>query len=905
MKKILPLLLLLCYAVKSSGQGYANNWYFGNGAGISFVTTPPKVLEDGRLSTLEGCSTISDERGNLLFYTDGTTVYNKEHRVMSNGTELYGDPSSTQSAIIIPKPLDDRIFYIFTVDARVGDDVGYEGLNYSIVDFTSNSEGEVTEKNVKLLNYSSEKLSAVIKGCDSDTVWVVTFSSTDGDEGDLNTFYAWEVTSSGLMGRPVKSSFGINIGEERRGNLKFSPDGKKVASANAGSGLYLFDFDSQTGRFSNPTRLEQDLINFASYGVEFSPNNRFLYTTTYNDADIFQSPEENTTTLTQYDLDAADLEAGKVVIDDRKGYRGTLQLGPNGRIYKSMSTSYFEGQPYLSVIENPDLKAPACNYVHNAISLQGANSHQGLPPFNQSLFNTIDIINNGESTSLLNLCEDERYTLSFENLDNAVYKWYKNGELIAGANSNTLDIKPDANLNFPYEVVYELRLDPKNGTCEKIGRAYVGFYTYPQRVIDVELVQCEDSTKPTGLSIFNLNKAIPELTQGDDTLEVTFFSREDQASSPESAPLEPVGYKNSQPVETLYAKLTTPAGCFAVMPFQVHVSSTQARSATITICDENLNGLGNFDLNLAKEKLLEGRSNNVAVTFYSSENGALLELDRNRLQQIHTNRIPYAETVYARLQNNSGCFAIGQVNLEVLVRPKFELEDSYYCTNTFPQVLTIVPQFELDDSKNYSYQWMPEGLNTPNLTTNQTGVHTLTITDLTTGCSTSKSLTIEERGLASFENIEVTDLSSNNSILVEYSGNGEYVLALDDPEGPYQEGNFFENVNAGFHTVFIKSLEGCGTVSKEVSIIGFDKFFTPNGDGVNDYWQINGANELVQPQTDIFIFDRFGKLLNKISPIGLGWDGTVGGVPLPPTDYWFRAQLQDGRTVKGHFSLKR
>ena len=121
MKKI-TLLLFLFFTVFVFAQKEANYWYFGNNAGLHFLDDGTVVpLSDGNMTTNEGCSSISDAQGNLLFYTDGRTVWDKNHVIMPNGdylggTGLLGDPSSTQSGIIVPKADDPDIYYIFTVD---------------------------------------------------------------------------------------------------------------------------------------------------------------------------------------------------------------------------------------------------------------------------------------------------------------------------------------------------------------------------------------------------------------------------------------------------------------------------------------------------------------------------------------------------------------------------------------------------------------------------------------------------------------------------------------------------------------------------------------------------------------------------------------------------------------------
>ncbi|MEO8515687.1 MAG: T9SS type B sorting domain-containing protein [Flavobacterium sp.] len=105
--------------------------------------------------------------------------------------------------------------------------------------------------------------------------------------------------------------------------------------------------------------------------------------------------------------------------------------------------------------------------------------------------------------------------------------------------------------------------------------------------------------------------------------------------------------------------------------------------------------------------------------------------------------------------------------------------------------------------------------------------------------------------------------------------------------------------------VYIKDLNGCGTVPYDVSVLGIPSFFTPNGDSYNDYWNIQGTNSKLSATTTIHIFDRFGKLIRQISPSTQVWDGKFNGQSLPATDYWYSIVLGDGRIIKGHFALKR
>ncbi len=904
LRRIFFCLLLICSVLKLHAQGQANNWYFGGNAGLNFSSSTPTVLNNGKLSTLEGSATISDENGALLFYTDGTTVYRSDHSVMTNGENLYGNPSSTQSAIIIPQPNTPGVYYIFTIDTRVRQTDPNEGLNYSVVSFNSDPQGEVTLKNRKLLNYSSEKLSAVIKSCVTNSVWMVTFSSASGNEDFLTTLYAYEINSSGLQASPVKTNLRISV-EDHRGNLKFSPDGQKIALANMEDGLFLADFDPATGIASNVNQLAINGSNRAAYGVEFSPNNSYLYlnsSNNYNDP----LPGGHYSSLIQYDLAASNISGSQVLLDQQSYFRGSLQLAPNGKIYRALSLAYEVGLPYLGVIENPNNPGLASNYKDKAVNLGSGISYQGLPPFNQSLFNELDIIQNNEDTKKLALCEGSSYTLKYGAVPGATYSWYLNGTQIPSETNFFLNINQKTGVSLPYTENYEFRLDPNDGSCEKIGYAEVTYYALPVANGGARLVQCEDAANADGLSVFNLSEADEAFQAGDSNLVITYHPSFTQAILGIDA-IDPIGYENKSPSEILYAKITNPAGCSIAAALNLSVSSTAASSGVLENCDLSDTGFSEFNLRDADSQMIGASTGAPDVFYYLTERGALLE-DPNELLPIrYTNATQDFQTIYARVENANDCYAISSLDLQVNKRPDFTLpEEAFYCVALFPELQTYSPDYSnLDTSRSYTYLWLPEGQTTPDLQTNLIGDHTLRVTDDLTGCYRELTFTIDRKEAAIIEDIAVTDASENNTAVITISGSGAYEFTLDDPIGPYQDDNKFIGLLPGFHTVYVRSKEGCGIVEKQFSIIGFMKYFTPNGDGYHDTWQVQGISDMVQPGTVIRVFDRYGKLLKELNPLGLGWDGTFRGENLPSGDYWFDVLLEDGRIFKSHFTLKR
>jgi gliding motility-associated-like protein len=219
----------------------------------------------------------------------------------------------------------------------------------------------------------------------------------------------------------------------------------------------------------------------------------------------------------------------------------------------------------------------------------------------------------------------------------------------------------------------------------------------------------------------------------------------------------------------------------------------------------------------------------------------------------------------------------------------------------------------------YTYAWTLDGSpfaqTSASITITSGGTYEVTATNTSTGCETSKTIVVDESEFPLFDRDDLTvfDLTGNGSNRIEVLtgivalGIGDYEFSLDG--GPYQDTPIFEDVPPGIHQVSvrdkIRDKNGCGTKSIDVSVIGYPLYFTPNGNGKDDYWQVLGVNAVFQSQSLIYIFDRHGRLLAQIPTDGPGWDGTYNGTPMPADDYWFRVKLEDGRTFTGHFSLMR
>ena len=183
-------------------------------------------------------------------------------------------------------------------------------------------------------------------------------------------------------------------------------------------------------------------------------------------------------------------------------------------------------------------------------------------------------------------------------------------------------------------------------------------------------------------------------------------------------------------------------------------------------------------------------------------------------------------------------------------------------------------------------------------------------TGVDTECSASKEFEVIASGPAVIEAVALSNNAQGLRIVINAVGTGDYEYALNQENGTYYDSPIFDALPTEEHTIFVRDKNGCGTVSRvvarDVSVEDFPRFFTPNGDGYNDFWQFvppNDDGEIII--ATIFIFDRQGRLLVQIDPTTKGWDGNYQGRPLPSSDYWYKAISLNRKAIKGNFTLKR
>ncbi|MBA6156551.1 T9SS type B sorting domain-containing protein [Tenacibaculum sp. S7007] len=945
MKKLLLFLLtLLTFNLYS--QKEANTWYFGRNAGIDFNTSPPSALTDGKLNTDEGCSTISDENGNLLFYSDGIKVWTARHELMrySDGRiadNLQGNPSSSQSGLIVPNPEDKNIYYIFTVGTDFVGNSGYPrnpGFNYYTVDIDKGDGGEIIAGPINLSDGRdaawSEKISAV-QGKDCTEFWILSIVQ--------DTFYAYKIDKNGIdSSNPITSpsSYFLN---DKRGYLKVSPNGNKVALAdfNPSGSLVLYDFDNLTGKIiSNGVILTSPTQDGAPYGVEFSQESRKLYASNY-------SASSNSNKVFQFNLLTTDIAQSKTLITEQNGFRGALQLGPNQKIYFSLP-----GGSFLGAINNIEEEPNNVTYNPQEINLNGQISSQGLPPFIQSFFAPVNLIDTTTGNVLNNtnqtFCIGDSYMIEPElNLASSTYTWFKDGTEIAKTRILTTN-----NTNFG-SGLYEVKIE-STSECGKTytGKIQINFEPKPSINKIPTYIQCDfDSNTVDGFASFNLESKEIELVNNTSNLVFDFFETSDITFQ---NPINKNNYTNTIATNhTVMVRVTnTITKCYQTELIDLQVNPTGLTSYNdeyLCELDKNTsdpdakfsigtnNSIFNFDsktqqiINDSGGALSEATHN---FEYYRTSNDASL--------QINQITPPYEDylfknnsDVYVRVSNKgvNSCEAVGRFKIfvEKIPAPQGNLDKSILCIDNprmNPQLRTIELNADTGNSSD-TYKWYLDGFLIPGETNaihnaNSAGEYKVeayrVYPNINQPCIGYNTFYVKESNKALIVSIKSTDDNDNpinNKIEIIVNGIGDYEYALNSTSlSDFTKGDknltfTFTEIPPGLNSISIRDRNDCGIVSSEqISTIYFQRHLTPNGDTHNDTWNILGVDNDFYQSVNVQIFDRYGKLIKTITDKNdPGWDGIYNGKILPSNDYWYNAELLDinGKIRKksGHFSLLR
>ena len=535
-----------------------------------------------------------------------------------------------------------------------------------------------------------------------------------------------------------------------------------------------------------------------------------------------------------------------------------------------------------------------------------------------------DDINTGDAQEVFDLTDNEIYILNGELGVTPTYHTAL-GDAEAGTNA-IVDPTMYTNTSTP-QTIY-VRVTNNVTGCYTVVDFDIIVNPLPAVVAVTDFIICEVNSD--GFAQFDLDSKDAEVLNGQDPAlyNVTYHATQAGADNLTGALVSP--YTNTSNPQQIFVAITnTVTGCSISTPsFNIEVqegalANSDMDAIAYTICDNigDNDGFGQFDLTTQDAEVLDGQSPlNYTVTYYAT----LAEAESG------TNPIPYTyentgnpQVIYARVDNDtpdvlgmdsSICYAVTELTLQVDLLPIFDLEDSYtLCLDTNGTEVISPPVLDTGlSTADYTFEWSLDGVVLPgetgsSLTATQGGAYSVLVTNIATGCTNTDSAEVEVSSPPTVEATVTTQAFSENHVIVAVAtGDGVYEYSLDN--GPWQSSGTFENVSWGEHVVTARDINGCGEASDTVMVMDYPLYFTPNGDGYHDTWNIIGIAG--QPNAKIYIFDRYGKLLKQLSPSGAGWNGTYNGEPMPTSDYWFTVEYDEPNTgvrkeFKAHFTLKR
>ncbi|XMO86976.1 choice-of-anchor L domain-containing protein [Algibacter sp. AS12] len=506
------------------------------------------------------------------------------------------------------------------------------------------------------------------------------------------------------------------------------------------------------------------------------------------------------------------------------------------------------------------------------------------------------------------------FDLTFYNLDTITTDF----EVLDRVKSNLIinyfediaDINQDDGLDNSNEITDPTSLDSEAKTVYiKITNTLTGCFTLVPIELNVDLPPvintvnnipiCDNDTKTYDLTDVN------SLVVDDPTLVTISYHVTEQEAIDNVAPIGNTFNYTASSHEIFIRISDIITSCPIVTSFvlEINQNPTANRPPDLVICDDDFDGEQDFDLTDNNNAILGSLSaSNHSITFYDNLDNAETETDA--LSNNYTSSTE--KTIFVRLENRTtGCFNTTQFDLLVNPKPEIPLEEIVPLCNDEP--LLVVADTGVPGDQ---YLWST-GARTSEIiiAPEDIGNYSVTVTRPNTvgsDCSTTHDFEVIPSEEAEITLTSTVNFADPNRITVEINNGriGDYVFILDG--GEPQISNIFNDVSFGRHLVTVRDLNGCMDISQPVFVFDIPKFVTPNNDNAYDTWHIIGADQL--PGTEVYIYNRHGKLLKMLPYNSIGWDGTFNGQNMPSDDYWFSADIvQNGETfnIKGHFALKR
>ena len=545
-----------------------------------------------------------------------------------------------------------------------------------------------------------------------------------------------------------------------------------------------------------------------------------------------------------------------------------------------------------------------------------------------------DDTSSGDGLEVFDLTIDEVFILNGELGVTATY--HETLEAAESGENAIIDSQTYTNIETPLQTIY-VRITNDLTGCYTLVDFNIIVHPLPLASTVSDLIACELDTDDVFDFDLEQQSSLILGAQDPTIFEVTYHTSLTDAEQGINFLGSP--YTNISDPELIYVSVVnTDTGCRNTqLQFSLEVHEAAQASDPLEVyvlCDDNVETDGDpsndsveFDLSVQDAFVLDGQDPlNYTVSYYADQADA--DQGINALSTLYENQVN-PQVIIARVDNDiqvlddtgalvdsSICYATSLVTLQVDPLPIVLIDMDYIlCVDT--NGTQVLAPLEIDTgllASDYTFIWSDAtgavvGTGS-SYAPSQGGTYSLEVFDATlfTQCAAPVEVftVIESAPPVLTAQVSTAAFASSHVIEALATGQGIYEYSLD--QGPWGDSGMFVDVTPGEHVVTARDLNGCGETQVVVYVIDYPLYFTPNGDGYNDTWNIVGLAN--QNSAKILIFDRFGKLLKQISPSGPGWDGTYNGAQLPSSDYWFTLDYTDPTTgnpeiLRAHFSLKR
>ncbi|RRO17398.1 T9SS type B sorting domain-containing protein [Flavobacteriaceae bacterium 14752] len=493
------------------------------------------------------------------------------------------------------------------------------------------------------------------------------------------------------------------------------------------------------------------------------------------------------------------------------------------------------------------------------------------------------------------LCQGETLNLQIDNDEATSIRWFFEGQLINDTDNN-ITVSEDA---FG-EGQYSVEADLPSG-CTAIDEVQINFdqISLPQ---DLSLNTCIDAN---GFGVFNLFDVSNQI---DNSLQIlNFYLTQNEAELGVNPIQNPNTFENTTPNQNVFIRVLNANNCTAVESVQLIGNTQVFDQITFTVCPVQETSPTSFTNQAIQNQVLNTLGVQAEnIDLYFSEEDAINQnnLINTGFIEIETELLPL--TIFARVEADNSCLGLVPVVLQKIDAPIFSNVESEFliCENSDDNI--TLDASIVNAHGEIFYEWNT-GETTENIQVSEAGSFSVEVTSVQmidgveVVCTNTKNFSVNASSLPEVSFTQ-TGFAGNGQVVINAQGSGDYEFALND--SGFTDSNAFD-ISQIENTIIVRDKNGCGEVVLNFIALQIPDFFTPNNDGINDFWQIKGIRQSENDVKNIFIFDRYGKLLDNISPLLIGWDGTYNGRQMPSQDYWYKIEMNSGQSVSGHFTLKR